>query len=489
VNQIANMLLNLSMKKHEHLAIYLPNCIEYAYLYHALSKTGIVMVPLNQFLRGESLRYIVEHSDSKYLITSRQLFEEKIAPLQNQLPAIKHVLFIDEIAASCQWPSILFSEFTACSTEFTAPQPVLGGDLQGIWYTSGTTGLPKGVATTQCAFVFRALFYADYFRMQTDDVVYYVLPQYHVAYMVFGGPLAMAAGCEIVQVDWFSASRFWSDIKTYGVSMTFSTGTILPVMLAQEVSEAEQKAQQHLRLWMGWPVDDPDAIKKRWPGIKFLELYGTTEAGNATICDYDQPQLGTAGPAAPYTDLEIINSSTGALLPPGQVGEIKVRHKLGPDYILKGYYKDPQKTSETLRDGFWHSGDMGMIDENGCLRFMARIKDYLRVGGENVSTRLVEQTIVKHPSIAETAVVGTRNELGHDELVAHLVLKPGQTLEPIEFFKFCNQQMPYFMVPRFFQLQKELPKTATLRIEKYKLQEADLSQAIDRKQLPFQLQR
>jgi crotonobetaine/carnitine-CoA ligase len=308
--------------------------------------------------------------------------------------------------------------------------------------------------------------------------------------MVFGGPFAMAAGCEIVQVDWFSASRFWSDINRYNVSVTFSTGTIVPVMLGQPIGDAERQGQSHLRLWVGWPVDDPAALRARWPNTKFMELYGTTEAGNATICDFDHPQLGTAGPPAPYTELQIVDPQTGAERPHGQEGEIKVRNKLGPDYILRGYYKDPEKTRQTLVDGWWHSGDMGLIDAQGCLRFMARIKDYLRVGGENVSTRVVEKYLCQHPAVAEAAVVGTQNELGHDELVAHLVLKPDAVIDdPTAFFIFCNREMPYFMVPRFLVLQRELPKTATQRIEKYKLQQSLPHGAIDRKQLGIELKR
>ena len=489
VHRICNLLVALGMRPGEHVAIYLPNCVAYAYLYHALAKCGIVMVPLNQFLRGESLSYILQHSDARYLVTSRAMFEEKIAPVQAALANLARVLFSDEVAPGCTTPATRFADFQQYGDRFLSAEPVSGSDLQGIWYTSGTTGLPKGVATTQCAYVFRALFYADYFRMVANEVVYYVLPQYHVAYMVFGGPLAMAAGCEIVQVDWFSASRFWDDIAAYGVSVTFSTGTIVPVMLGRPVSAQENLAQQHLRLWVGWPVDDPAAMRARWPHTRFMELYGTTEAGNATICDYDNPQLGTAGPPAPYTDLRIVDPATGADLPPGQSGEITVRHKLGPDYILRAYYKDPQRTRETLVDGYWHSGDMGLIDAQGCLHFMARIKDYLRVGGENVSTRVVENQIRKHPAVDETAVVGTKNELGHDELVAHCVLKHGMTLDPAEFFDFCNREMAYFMVPRFLVLQTELPKTATLRIEKYRLAQRGLAGAVDRKQLGIQLQR
>lgn len=487
VARICNLLVSLGLRKGDHVAIFLANSLEYACLYHALSKCGLVMVPLNQFLRGESLRYIIDHSDACALITSRAAFDEKIGPLQAQLPKIKQVLFTDELSVNVRVPATLFTDFRQHAAVFTPSQPVSGSDLQGIWYTSGTTGLPKGAATTQRSYVFRALFHADYFRMHPDEVVYYVLPQYHVAYMVFGGPFAMAAGCEIVQVDWFSASRFWQDIQAYGVTVTFSTGTILPVMLGQAVSDAER--EQRLRLWVGWPIDDPAAVRARWPHTKFMELYGTTEAGNATICNFDAPQLGTAGPPAPYTELQIIDPATGAELPHGQEGEIKVRHRLGPDYILRAYYRDPDKTRQTLVDGWWHSGDMGLIDDQGCLRFMARIKDYLRVGGENVSTRVVEAAIRRHPAVAEVAVVGTRNELGHDELVAHVVPKPDALLDATGFFVFCNRELPYFMVPRFLVQQQELPKTATLRIEKYKLQEQLPPHAVDRKALGLELRR
>ena len=489
VNRISNLFTSLGLKKGDHVAIYLSNCVEYSYLYHSLSKCGLVMVPLNQFLRGESLRYIIHHSDAKALITSRAMFDEKVSDILGALGNIRHLLFTDEVVPSKGVATSLFSDFKSCSAEFKPTAKVSAGDLQGIWYTSGTTGLPKGVSTSQCAYVYRALFYADYFRMTSKEVVYYILPQYHVAYMVFGGPFAMAAGCELVQVDWFSASRFWSDINKYNVSVTFSTGTIIPVMMGRPVTDEETQAQAHLRLWVGWPVDDPAAIRARWPNTKFMELYGTTEAGNATICDYDNPQLGTAGKPAPYTDLKIVDPKTGAEMPQGQSGEIKVKHKLGPDYIIKEYYKDPKKTAETVIDGYWHSGDVGMIDDSGCLRFMARIKDYLRVGGENVSAGVVEAAIRQHPAAAEAAVVGTKNELGHDELVAHVVLKEGAQLDPAEFFTFCNKQMSYFMVPRFLVIQTELPKTATLRVEKYKLQEAGSADAVDRKKLGIELKR
>ena len=174
----------------------------------------------------------------------------------------------------------------------------------------------------------------------------------------------------------------------------------------------------------------------------------------------------------------------------GKVGEIVYGHKLGPDYILMEYYKDPQKTKEMIKNGYWYSGDLGMLTENGRLKFADRLKDYLRVGGENVSSSVVEEVIRKHPAVMEVAIVGKRGELGHDEIVAHVVPKEGISIDPKEFFEFCNEKMAYFMVPKYLVIRPELPKTSTLRIEKYKLRQEEVpSDAINRSELGVALRR
>jgi carnitine-CoA ligase len=490
VNKICNLLEEIGVKKGDHVAVFLSNCPEYAYLYHALGKCGAIMSPINPFVRGEPLEYILKHSDSKYLITTYELFSEKISNLIKLIDGLKCIFFLDKREDLKGVDSFLFSEFKNFSSDYEPKWKVTGDDIQGIWYTSGTTGVPKGAVINHKTYIYRVLFFSDYFRMTNKDVIYYILPMYHVGYACWGGPLAIAAGAEIVQVPWFSASAFWKDIMRYKATITFSTGTIIPIMLNHPITEDEIAAKEKLRIWIGWPVDDPKAVRERWPNVRFMEAYGTTEAPVGAIADYENPEFGNAGLPTAYTNLKIIDPGSGEDLSKGKVGEIVYGHKLGPEYILKEYYKDPQKTREMIKNGYWHSGDLGMLDEKGHLKFADRLKDYLRVGGENVSSAVVEEVIRKHPAIAEVAIIGKKGELGHDEMVAHVVPKVGASIDPKEFFEFCNTNMAYFMVPKYLVIRSELPKTSTSRIEKYKLRDEGIpSNAIDRNELGIVLKK
>jgi len=488
-NKICNLLIEKGVQKGDHIAVFLTNCVEYAYLYHALGKCGVVIAPINPFVRGDALEYILKHSESKYLVTSSELYTEKASRVID-LKNMKYIFFTDRKMETERVDSSLLSDFAKCPSDFEPKWKVTGDDIQGIWYTSGTTGVPKGAVINHKTYMYRVLWLVNYFRMTPEDVTYYILPMFHVAYAVLGTPLSMAAAAEFVQVPWFSVGNFWKDIVRFGATMTFSTGTIIPIVLNQPVTEDEISGKDKLRVWLGWPVDNPEKIRERWPNIKFIEGYGTTETPVATIADYENPGYGNAGPPAVYTDMKIIDPNTGEELPPNQVGEIVCSHKLGPDYIILEYYKDPENTKKMIKNGYWYSGDLGMLDENGCLVFVDRLKDYLRIGGENVSSSVVEDIVRKHPSVLEVGIVGRKGELGHDEIVAHVVPKEGTSIDPREFFEFCNDRMAYFMVPKYLIIRSELPKTGTLRIEKYKLRsEGVSSNAIDRSDLGIVLKR
>ncbi|MHB1126656.1 MAG: AMP-binding protein [Bacillota bacterium] len=490
VNRVCNFLQSKGVKKGDKVAVFLPNCLEYAYLFHALGKCGAVMIPINQFLRNEPIKYILNHSESKVIITNKSMFMDKIHPLISELNELNTLIFVDEAQDIKGLDTSLFADYVHFPSEFQPSEKVSGTDIQGIWYTSGTTGMPKGVVIKHKVYIWRACYFAEYFRLSPETVHYFILPMYHSAYAVLGTPMVMAAGGEIIQVNWFSASKFWPDVEKYRVTLTASTGTIIPILLKQAETPEEARGKEFLKLWIGWPVDDREAVKKRWPQVKFVELYGTTEAPIATITSFDNPELGSCGPPAPYTDLKLVDPQTREqILEKNRVGEIVYAHKLGPDYILDGYYKDPDKTSETLKDGYWYSGDLGLLDEQGNLHFVDRKKDYLRIGGENVSSVQVEGLIRTHPSIEEVAVVGTKGDLGHDEIVAFVVLKKGMSLDPMEFFSFCNDKMSYFMVPRYLVFREEIPKTATMRIEKFKLKEDQLTDAYDRVKLGYNVRR
>jgi crotonobetaine/carnitine-CoA ligase len=287
--------------------------------------------------------------------------------------------------------------------------------------------------------------------------------------------MAMAGGCKVVFVDWFSASRFWEHAATYQATMVYTTGTIIPILLKREMEKFEREARERIRFWGAWPVDQPEVVFRRWSKTRFVSGYGLSEYALATMNIFNTEDM-SQGPATPFTELKICDPDKGETLPAGVTGEIVVRSKLGPGFMMQGYYKSPEATSETIRDGWLYTGDGGYLDDKGKLHFVDRLKDSVRVGGENVPSVQVEGIIAGHPKISEVAVAGVKGELGSDEIAAHVVLKEGEHLAAEEFFKFCEDRMAYFMVPKYLRIHKELPKTTNLKVQKYKLREEGLTE-------------
>ena len=477
IGKICNMLLDLDVKKGQKAGAFLPNCLEYSYLYTALGRLGVTFVPINPFLKGDSLSYVINHCDIEYLFTNKELFLDKIIEIAGSLRNIDSILFLDEEVQADEFKKTApLSNFRNYPSEFRQLWDVRSTDAFVIWLTSGTTGLPKGVVTSQEYMLHRTSFSAHYFRVGPSDVIYFVLPMYHMPFFVWGIALAMVGVCKVVFIDWFSATKFWEHIAKYKATMVYSTGTIIPILLKNEVGLFEREGKDLLRLWSAWPLDQPDIVYGRWPKTRFVEGYGLSEYALATMTSYDRQEKGSQGRATPFTEVRICDPETGEELPPGKMGEIVLRGKHGPAYMMQGYYNSREDTERVIRNGWLYSGDAGYLDQERQLHFMDRLRDSIRVGGENVPSVQVETIIRSHPKIMEAAIVGIKGELGHDEIVAHVVLREREELSPEEFFEFCTQRMAYFMVPKYLYIRKELPKTATFRIQKYKLREEGIPQ-------------
>lgn len=475
LDRISNMLVELGFRKGHNVAVFLPNCLEYSYFYLALGRLGITVLPVNQFLKGEALSYVLNHCDIEYLITNKGLFLNAVSPIAGTLKRVNCIVFLDDLVPTKGFgTTALFSDFKKFSDHYKQPWPVKGTDAAVIWLTSGTTGLPKGVVCTQEYLLQRMSYSVEFFDLDSRDVIYFILPMYHIPFYTWGVPMAMAGGCKLVFVDWFSASRFWEHAATYQVTIVYTTGTIIPILLKRQVGKFEREARERIRFWGAWPVDQPEVVFRRWPKTSFVSGYGLSEYALATNNLYNAKDM-SQGPATPFTELKICDPDTGETLPAGVSGEIVVRSKLGPGFMMQGYYKSPDTTRETIRDGWLYTGDGGYLDDKEKLHFVDRLKDSVRVGGENVPSVQVEGIIASHPKIEEVAVAGVKGELGSDEIAAHVVLKQGEHLDAEEFFEFCKHRMAYFMVPRYFRILKELPKTANLKVQKYKLREEGLT--------------
>jgi crotonobetaine/carnitine-CoA ligase len=282
---------------------------------------------------------------------------------------------------------------------------------------------------------------------------------------------ALASEASLIVVEKFSARRFWDQIRQYRATVFNYIGAMLTILSKQPESDRDRDHQ--VRAAYGTPALDrefQDYMENRF-GIIFVGGYGLTECGFALI----QPLHGLRKdkslglpkqiPGAGFVNEVKIVNENGDEVPPGTIGEIVIRNPA----IMKGYFKEPELTKKAIRDGWLYTGDQGWMDADGYFFFTDRKKDVIRRRGENVSSIEVENVINAHEKVLESAVIGVPSELYDDDVKAYVMLKPGETLDPLELVKWCKDRLAYFKVPRYIEFRTAFPKTPTHRVEKYKL--------------------
>ena len=273
--------------------------------------------------------------------------------------------------------------------------------------------------------------------------------------------------CTMIMEDRFNTDKYWETIEKYKITQDHWTGTVPLNLMKMPLGEFEKKVDLKILGTFGALYDD---MKQRWPNISFQSLYGQTEHPFITEVPPDQIFSGSDGiPKSP--DEVLILDNEGNEVPQGVIGEIVCRCRCG--VVMKGYYKNDEATAKTLKGTDLYSGDLGLIDDKGHLHFCGRKNDALRVRGEMVSVEHIEHLVNAHEKIAESAIVGYRppekEALKEDEIVVHLVLAKGETMTPEEFNQWTQKNLARFMRPRFVKFHDALPKTATERVQRFKL--------------------
>jgi carnitine-CoA ligase len=482
VNRVANILTNLKIEKGDKVAIIMANSPEFLYTWFALAKIGAVMVPINTTTKGEMLAYILNHSDAKALFIHDE-FCQLYMEIKDELQHINHVVCVNGTNLKTNETLLSFNELIKNASDvFFADKTVKRSDLMCILYTSGTTGLPKGVMLSHNSYFITGEYTAKYiyeFSEENDtDRIYTCLPLFHVNAQQVTTMPALLSKTPLVLAKKFSASNFWRDMVRYNVTVFKFIGAMLSILNKQPITEYER--QHNVRLATGSPIPKEiwKSCEERYH-IRLLEGYGSTET--ATACLYNTLndfRIGSCGKALPHYDVRIYDEDDQEL-PAYQTGEIVV--KAFEDHVLmEGYLKMPEKTEEAMKNGWFHTGDRGYRDEDGFFYFVDRIKDSIRRRGENISSYMVEKAITDHPKVLECAAVGVPDELSEEEVMVYIRLKPGEKLIPEELISWCQENMSSFMIPRYVQFVDEFPKTPTQRIQKYKLREQGVGHAWDR---------
>lgn len=487
VNKTANVLRDLGVRKGDHVCLFLPNCLDFLYVWFALAKLGGVMVPLNVHLRGDGLKYIINHCDAKWIVVNEAL-HDSYAFVEADLPNIEHKIWHSFEASSPPGFSCL-SEMFASAAE--TPPPTVDtsdGDPLGIIYTSGTTGPPKGAMISHYNYINTGQVWVDdVIDCREDDIFFTTLPLFHANAQMFTTMGSLRSGRPFVLRERFSASKFFDEIRLYGATIFNYIGGMLTMLMKQP--ERPNDADNPARATFGGaaPREIWRDFEKRFD-VTIIEGYGLTESGGVCLCNPpDRIKVGSIGKSTSFCDVSIWDENHREV-PTGVTGEIVVKPK-HPYAMFLGYYKQPDKTQEAWEEGCFHTGDRGYQDQDNYFYFVDRVKDCIRRRGENISSFEIEKVVNSHPKVLESAAVAVPSDLGEDEVKIYVVLRTAESLDPTELLSFCEERMAYFMVPRYVEFIHQLPKTPTERIQKFELRKLGVGKAWDRDKAGYKLKR
>ncbi len=477
-SRIARGLHDLGAVKGNLVAVLLPNCAEYVWVQLGVARAGMVEVPLSTEAQGPLLTHFLKNAQPDVLITTPE-FLARIAALGDAVTSLPRLVLKGEPGAvataqtEIRQPIIPFEDLLAAPPE--PPEvDVSYRDLLAIFYTSGTTGVSKGVMLPHHHNWHFPGIIIKLAELTGDDVFYTPFPYYHgVSQYMAVVPAMLVGGCAVI-ADKFSASRFWDEIRRYGVTVCWSVMTIPAVLMKQP--EKPDDYTNSLRVMFGMGIDPTiwEAFEERF-GVRFVNSYGSTETNLIIACPphVRPPNRRTSGRATGDFEMAIVDESDRRL-PAGEIGFIVSRPKI-PFTQMQGYYRMPDETLKVTTNLWLHNGDMGYFDEAGWFYFTGRGKDTMRIGGENVSAQEIEVVLNSHPAVLECAVFAVSGDLGEDEAKADLRLRDGVTVEPAEIIEFYRGKLSKHMLPRYLQFRAQLPKTGTEKIQKGKLQEQGLT--------------
>ena len=478
VSKVARGLLAVGAVRGDSVGILLPNRAEYLLTWFGAARAGLVEVPVNTAYKGQFLDHALRSTDVRILVTETALLD-LVADLPERPGVLTTVVLLDDVAPRRTLPGVrtlTWRELLAAGDPARELPQVGPGDPVAIMLTSGTTGRSKGVVYPNRMQVVAARECATQLGTTPDEQLYTCLPLFHGAAQVNITLHGLYAGATVVLGQRFSASRFWDEIRAHQVTQFNALGSILPALLAQPPSERDRDHQVKRVFAAPAPPQVLDPFEERF-GVHIVEGYGLTEIKNVLYNPLEDRKVGSIGLPTESSIVEVHDES-GRRAGPGQAGEIVYRPR-EPHIMFSGYRGEPEATLATMKDLWWHTGDLGYTDEDGYFYFIDRKKDALRRRGENISSHEVESILLAYPGVVAAAAVATPSELGEDEVLAVLQLESGRHVDFTDLFAHCDRSMPHFMVPRYYRAVDQLPVTPTGKVRKGDLRGQGLGEAWD----------
>lgn len=450
-------------------------------LLFALARLGATMVPVNPDYGIEETTYVLGHAEVAGVVASAACRPTVRAACQ-RLPVMPWLLLGEADAQLDQPPAVLL-ELARDAAGAVAPD---SGDPDATCvfiYTSGTTGFPKGVMHSQRNLLTAGEGFVERMQLQPHDRLLCVLPLFHINAIFYSLAGALAAGATLILEPRFSASTFWRTVKDSGATEVNTIAGASSILMRRPRSEYVGGHQ--LRKMYGAPFNEETlrVFDQEFGVPTLIEGYGMSEIPGALNNPFSGPRkVGSMGrpsrhpdPAVSLAELRIAGDD-GQFLPVGQVGELVVRTPI----VMQGYFKDEAQTRAAFRDGWFLTGDLARVDEDGFFWFVTRKKDIIRKRGENISGAELDRVIGEHPAVLEAAAIPVPSELGEDEILVAVVLRPGMALAHEDIAQWCRERLAAIKVPRYVAFVDALPHTPTHRVAKFKLRDDASVRAIAR---------
>jgi fatty-acyl-CoA synthase len=481
VRAFAKGLHALGVRKGDKVAILMGNKPEWIIADLAICSLGGVMVAVNTWVTSRELGYVLAHCDATMLITSDRFLNgdyfamlEELEPLSRSMPLLRQIVHVGTRAYQASVPfAEVFSRGRAVADQVIerAAHAVAATDVAYILYTSGSTSTPKGVQLQHYALIENMWHIGERMRATERDRLW-------LAVSLFWGlgcenalfNLLTHGGCVVLQES-FEPGEALRIIEAERCTLFYGTPN-----MAQALSEHPDRPARDLsNLRSGATVGTPEQIMRivDLGAHQICNIYGLTETyGNCTVTDAAEPleaRLASVGAPLPGVDLRIVDPESGAALPRGEVGEIRVK-----GYVTVGYYKDADKNRAAFdAEGYFVTGDLGFLDAAGRLQFRGRIKEMIKTGGINVAPVEVEETLMAHPAVKLACVTGVPDSRRDEVIAAAIVCRPGQSVAEADLLAHCRRQLAAYKIPRLvkFVSEAELPLTVTGKLQKNRLAE------------------
>jgi phenylalanine ammonia-lyase len=460
VNRVANGLKSLGIQRGDRVALLLPNIPAFVFVYHGIQKIGAIAVVINTSLKTDETTFILNDSGAIALVTVAAL-RMNVSP--QDLPHLKHIFIAEgEVGADKALHDLMANASThAEAMIMTRDSPAV------IVYTSGTTGFPKGATLSHGNVISNMQAKKRCLGIRTDDRLLLFLPLFHCFGQNAVLNSGLGAGATIVLHRQFDPEVIQRSIKDDKITMFFGVPTTFMVMYDRLTASEMQRVRYYFSAAAPLAVE----VARKWQdkfGAFVYQGYGLTETSPfASYNHLIKPKLGSVGTPIEHVEMKVVDVDDGHFLKPGEVGEIAIR---GPNVML-GYWNRPTETAEVLKEGWFHTGDLGKIDYEGYYYLVDRLRDMINVGGLKVYPVEVEKIIVQHPAVSDAAVYGVPDALMGEQVKASVVLKPGLAVTAEELMAFCLKRIANFKVPSAIELVEAIPKNPTGKILRRVLRE------------------